>query len=171
MKRYLFLSIVLFGSIVQAYSVGDLEKAIQDSRLEHVRVILPKLQLSERDTIRFVHLAHDVLCFRRNNLEIATMGRTRMENDEAIMALFGMACFITGGIIAVSDIAMNDDITKQSLYGFSLSFGSLIAIVCGTIYGHMKKTKRLNKQYCNALKIKHLIMNHESDGTEKIYLS
>ena len=158
MKNYFLLSLILFGSIVQGYSMDDLEEAIEDSKLRHVKIILPKIQLTQKDKFRLFHLTHDVLCFRKDAQEIGNMGGAALDKKDAVIAMLGMASFIAGGSIMMTN--------QNPFYGFSLSLGTIVAMFCGSLYRHIKRVKKLAKKYHNALKIKQFLMAYD-DGDEK----
>jgi len=135
---------------MQAYSTDELEQAVQDSDLKLVQAILPELQLSEQDKTRLVYLAHDVLCSRRNKSDIHSISLdTGM--PEAPIVLLGVICFMGGGLMAVSDHQMKN-------LGGALAIGGWVMVAGGAIYGYRERCKKLNDLYCNALKIKQLML-------------
>ena len=135
---------------MQAYSTDDLERAIQDSDLRRVQVVLPNLQLSEQDKTRLVCLAHDVLCSRRNKSDMHSISPD-IGMSEAPIVLAGVICFMSGGFMAANNHQM------AKLYG-ALAVGGWVMAVGGTIYGYGEIGKKLNELYCNALKIKQLML-------------
>ncbi len=150
MKR-IILGLLLFSSFfMQAYSTDDLEQAVQDSDLGLVQVILSDLQLSEQDKTRLVYLAHDVLCFRRNKCDIHSISPD-IGMPEAPIVLLGAICFMGGGLMAVSDHQMKN-------LGGTLCVGGWVMVAVGAIYGYKERCKKLNDLYCNALKIKQLML-------------
>lgn len=147
MKKYLLL-FVLFGSISFAYCMEDLEQAVQNSNLEQVTDLLPRIQFTLRDKERFIHLAHDVFCFRRNKLEVAGFMVSWSDMDKLALTLriTGMTGFAAGVIC-------------HDQFHSPLIVGGFIMTGIGLVYGQLETVTRFKKQYHNALKIKQLMLD------------
>jgi hypothetical protein len=161
MNNSFLFSLILFGSIAQGYSVSDLEDAIQNSKLRRVRVILPKLQLTQKDRFRLTHLAHDVLCFRKDAREIGKMRGVALDEEDATVTVLGMGSFILGAGIMMAN-------KRNPNYGFSVCAGSVASMMCVSLYRYVKRTKKLAKKHHNSLRIKQLLMAYD-ESNEKFY--
>lgn len=161
MKKFLFSTLLCSSILIQAFPLDDLEQAIQNSDLKRVRVILPKVQLSEQDKNRLVYLAHDVLCSRRNKCDIYTMNPymempdmevSDVDTAEAhLIVWLGLISFVGGGFMMVSN-------QERKKIGKILCAGGFMVMIAGTMYVHRERYRKLNELYTNALKIKQLML-------------
>lgn len=166
MKKLMLLLAVFSATVLQAYSVDNLEKAIRDIDVQEVRYIVSCQAFTQQDKVRLSVLADEIVRNReswtrkREIYQDVSIPNTKWSDMVKVLAeLLGGYCLM--GLSGAAAEHMEDrGISYAKLYGLGIGVSG-IALACKGLCDAFKADEKqralLRKKYEDALTIQQLV--------------
>jgi len=163
LNKISFFTLLCFVSITHA---DQLSEAIHASDLQKVTMLLSNSTLTDKQWIKYLDTAEQIIRTRRNKLDakVRPADNYKTSNKTGIAGCIAIACLISMPVSAAGTIATELNNTTYVKCFLVSTIGSMISMVATAICAELDKDiyrKHRQNLYEDAIRIKELLYDYE----------